>query len=207
MYHSISDNPRDPHATSVTDFHLQMAELASRRCSVVPLPQAVGDLRRWKRLANTVALTFDDAYEDFLLNAAPVLLRCGFPATLFIPTDLLGGTAVWDTFDKSKRLMDWDGVLEAHRLGFGIGSHTRSHARLTECDAAALESELRGSLDSIRGRLPNSVPLLSYPGGYATSREMKAAKQAGYVGALGVASRLPNFPWTNVYGLRRSRWK
>jgi len=64
---------------------------------------------------------------------------------------------------------------------------------------------LRGSLDELRKRLPEVVPLLSYPGGYFGKREMLAARAAGYAGAVGVASRLKNYFWTNPYHLRRRR--
>lgn len=206
MYHSIANNPRDPHAIHPEAFARQMTDLAQRQTQVLPLVQAIAELRAWRKFGG-IAITFDDAYQDFLLNAAPVLKQHGFHATVFTPTGLLGGTAVWDTYDKSKRLMDWDELGEVYRLGFGIGSHTVSHPRLTECDAATLEYELRASLDSLTERFANMTPIISYPGGYFGRREMRAARRAGYMAGVGVASRWANYPWTNPYHLRRQRWK
>lgn len=206
MYHSIADNPRDPHSVHPETFDSQMAELVAQNRSAVDLPQAIGHLSTWT-FRSEVALTFDDGYQDFLLNAAPILKRYDLPATVFVPTGLLGENAVWDSHDKTKRLMDWDELAEVQRLGFGIASHTVSHPRLTECDDKKLEYELRGSLDELRERLPEAAPLLSYPGGHFGRREMVAARAAGYTGAVGVASRFKNHFWTNPYHLRRRRWE
>jgi peptidoglycan/xylan/chitin deacetylase (PgdA/CDA1 family) len=206
MYHSIADNPRDPHALHPAIFESQMAELVRRDTSVVHLPEAIDQLASWGR-GSGVALTFDDGYRDFLLNAAPVLSRYRLTATVFVPTGLLGGNAVWDSYDKSKRLLDWDELAEVQRLGFGVASHTISHPRLTECDDGALEYELRGSLDQLKERLGEPVPILSYPGGHFGRREMKATQRAEYIGAVGVASRFNNHFWTNRYHLRRQRWE
>jgi peptidoglycan/xylan/chitin deacetylase (PgdA/CDA1 family) len=206
MYHSVADNPSDPHALHPDRFEAQMAKLVAQNRSLVDLPQAVGHLSKWT-FRSDLALTFDDGYQDFLLNAAPVLKRYQLPATVFVPTGLLGETAVWDSYDKTKALLDWDELAEVQRLGFGVASHTISHPRLTECDETRLEYELRGSLDQLKERLPEVVPLLSYPGGFFGLREMRAARAAGYSGAVGVASRFKNHAWTNPYRLRRWRWE
>lgn len=206
MYHSIADNPHDPHSVHPETFDSQMAELVAQNRSAVDLPQAIGRLATGT-FASGVSLTFDDGYQDFLLNAAPILKRYDLPATIFVPTGLLGANAAWDSYDKSKRLLDWDELAEVQRMGFGVASHTISHPRLTECDDRTLEYELRGSLDELRERLLAAAPLLSYPGGYFGRREMRAARAAGYVGAVGVASRFKNYFWTNPYHLRRRRWE
>ena len=40
-----------------------------------------------------IVLTFDDAYGDFYYNAWPLLRKYGFRATVFVPTDYVGGSA------------------------------------------------------------------------------------------------------------------
>jgi peptidoglycan/xylan/chitin deacetylase (PgdA/CDA1 family) len=206
MYHSIADNSLDPHAIHPQAFANQMAILEQRQSRVISLTEGIRWLREWRNLTNTVVLTFDDAYRDFLVNAAPVLKQFGFHATVFAPTGLVGSSAKWDTYDKTKQLMDWDELAEAERLGFHVASHTVSHPRLTECDEVMLERELRGSWDSLREHLSQPVPILSYPGGYFGRREIRAAQRCGYIGAVGVASRWPNYQWTNPFHLRRQRW-
>ena len=206
MYHSIADNPRDPHSVAPEEFSRQMLELAERRCSVISLAEAIHTLRSLRNIFDSVVITFDDAYENFLTDAAPILHRHGFPASIFVPTGLVGKTAVWDSYDQSKRLMDWDQLAEVSRQGFCVGSHTINHPRLTECTPTDLEFELKGSLETLCKRIPDVLPVISYPGGFFGRREMKAAKAAGYIGGVGVASRWKNYPWTNPFHIRRRRW-
>lgn len=205
MYHSIADNPNDPHAVAPAEFARQIEELVRSGCDVIDLPEALQDLRSGN-YPGKVVLTFDDAYEDFLLNAVPILKKHNLPATVFAPTGLIGKTAIWDTHDKSKLLMNWEQLKEIHRLGFGVGSHTVSHPNLIRCDAHQLAHELEYSLDILQQRLDKVTPVLSYPGGHFTKRERKAAQQAGYSAAVGVASHWANYPWTNRFNLRRCRW-
>lgn len=202
MYHSIADNSRDPHAVRPDDFAKQMEAIASAGIPVIPLQSAV----QARCPGSAIVLTFDDAYRDFLQNAAPVLWKHSFPATVFAPTGLLGGTAVWDTYDTSKPLMDWDELTEVGRCGFTVGSHTVSHARLTDCDSRQLNEELVRSLDTLLTRIPTAIRALSYPGGYCGQREMAAVKQAAYTCAVMVTSRVGNYTWTNPYALRRRKW-
>lgn len=202
MYHSIADNIRDPHAVRPDDFAAQMEAIASARIPVIPLQSAVQN----RGSGNVIVLTFDDAYRDFLHNAVPVLRKRGFPATVFAPTGLLGGRAVWDTYDTSKPLMDWDELTEVSRCGFTVGSHTVSHARLTDCDSRQIHQELTNSLDALLTRIPNAIRALSYPGGFCGQREMAAVKKAAYTCAVMVTSRRGNYSWTNPYALRRRRW-
>ena len=205
MYHSIADNPKDPHAVHPEVFAAQMEQLASSGMRVVELERALRELSAWDGKCRVV-ISFDDAYCDFLANAAPVLRHYSFPAIVFAPTGLLGGSAAWDSYDKSKPLMDWDELGEVRRLGFDLAGHSVSHARLTECSDAELEREMCDSLGSLQARFDQIVPALAYPGGHFGPRERAAARRAGYVAAVGVTSRLANYPWTDLYALRRRKW-
>jgi peptidoglycan/xylan/chitin deacetylase (PgdA/CDA1 family) len=182
-----------------------MALLAAEHYRVISLAECVRRLEQRLPLRGYVALTFDDAYRDFLANVLPVLEHYRYPATLFVPTGLLGGASVWDSYDKSKPLMTWPELAEAQYRGVTVASHTVTHSRLTECDDRRLAYELQTSLDMLRERLDEVFPALAYPGGDFGLREQKAARQAGYICALGVTSRWGNGPETNLYHLRREK--
>jgi len=76
-------------------FALQMRYLADH-CLPVPLSDLVSALAQNKRLAPlTVAVTFDDGWEDNSTVALPILKRYSIPATVFLTTSFIGSTRVF----------------------------------------------------------------------------------------------------------------
>jgi peptidoglycan/xylan/chitin deacetylase (PgdA/CDA1 family) len=207
LYHSISRNLADPHATTPEEFEQDMLHLVAREVEVVSLREGLRRVGEGISIRKCVVITFDDAYLDFLTHALPILERFGYPSTLFIPTGLVGKTARWDSYDKAKPIMGWEEIVEADRRGVSLSSHTVNHARLTECTPKGLEYEIRGSLDTLYTRCRNVFPALAYPGGYFGPREQEMVSRAGYHCALGGASRWGNGPETNFFALRRERMR
>jgi peptidoglycan/xylan/chitin deacetylase (PgdA/CDA1 family) len=79
-------------------FAEQMAYLAASRL-VVPMDQLLADVRRGRvPSGGHVVVTFDDAALDTCTTALPILRRHSIPATLFVPTGLVGraGPFWWD---------------------------------------------------------------------------------------------------------------
>lgn len=76
----------------------------SKWFKVLPLDQAVTQLRSGELPARAAAITFDDGYADNATNALPVLQRHGVTATFFISTAFLDGGRMWN-----------DSVIEAVR--------------------------------------------------------------------------------------------
>lgn len=129
-----------------------------------------------------VILTFDDAYEDLMSNAFPVLHRLGFKATVFVVVDRIGKTNEWDeaTGFKSKRLLTAEQIRELHRHGVHFGSHTLTHALLTDASDSELEREVRDSKHKLEDLLGAEVPCFAYPWGMADMRVRGAVARAGY---------------------------
>ncbi len=94
MYHRVSAE-RDylGLCTPPAVFDRQMT-LLRRRMRVLPLRQLAERLRQPEPLAEDVAaITFDDGYRDNLDVALPILERHGLPATVFVATGFIDGTA------------------------------------------------------------------------------------------------------------------
>lgn len=71
--------------------------------------------------------------------------------------------------------------------GITLASHTLTHPDLTGMDGGEVREELEGSLAELRRRFGAAViPWLSYPYGRWSSSVARAAREAGYEGALRV---------------------
>jgi len=202
MYHSISSGARDRHAVAPERFVAEMEFLAEQQFQVVSLEEACRRLSAQKDLGRTIVLTFDDGHRDFLTTAAPVLRRHRFTATLFVVTGHLGGTARWNSADKTRVLLTRDELCELRSQGFHLGSHTITHSDLRTLDDAALARELIDSRAAIAGLGETFIPF-AYPGGTFTARERNAVERAGYDCGVIVGGRWGNGPETDRFLLKR----
>ncbi len=80
----------------------------------------------------------------------------------------------------SLRPVSWEMLAEMRRAGFTIGSHTRSHALLTQESRAKVLEEIRGSRQSLERRLGGTVEHFAYPGGRFDRPAIRAVRGAGY---------------------------
>jgi len=76
--------------------------------------------------------------------------------------------------------MDWDMLLEMQRAGMKIGSHTRSHALLTNESTEKIRSELQGSRRVLEQRLGAGVRHFAYPDGRYDALVVNGLVEAGY---------------------------
>jgi peptidoglycan/xylan/chitin deacetylase (PgdA/CDA1 family) len=203
MYHSISENQRDPYAISPQEFERQMKILQTQ--AVISLAEGSKLLDSDQNLKNKWVITFDDGLLDFFYSALPILRDFDYPVTMFLPVGLTGKTSVWDSYDKHKPLMNWVQVESCQQWKVTFGSHTVNHMRLTECNESQLKEECQKSLEILESRLTNTIRALAYPGGYHNQIVHQAAQNAGYICGLGAASRWGNSKDTDVYQLRRER--
>jgi peptidoglycan/xylan/chitin deacetylase (PgdA/CDA1 family) len=98
MYHSIADSqpgedPFDLHV-SPENFRGQIEALASAK-RIVSLAELAAQMGRGRCDPDAVVVTFDDAYENNLSVAGPILRRASAPATLFVAPDLLARDHFW----------------------------------------------------------------------------------------------------------------
>lgn len=76
--------------------------------------------------------------------------------------------------------MDWDMLVEMQRAGMKIGSHTRSHALLTNESAEKIRRELQGSRGVLEQRLGPNIRHFAYPDGRFDALVVKSLAEAGY---------------------------
>ena len=151
----------------------------------------------YNRDDKSVMLTFDDGYEDFYLNAFPVLKKYGFTACVFIITGYIGKKSNWDyNWGRfKKRHLSWEQILNLSQAGFEIGSHTVNHPDLTKITRRYLNFELQASKETLEDKLGRKVNFLSYPFGRYSQLVRDETERAGYKGAFTLGGNLAPRSW------------
>jgi peptidoglycan/xylan/chitin deacetylase (PgdA/CDA1 family) len=144
---------------------------------------------QWRAAANMrrvlpgkpILITFDDGYEDFPREAAPLLLRYGFRATIFVVSELVGRSNVWDSeLEESLPLMGWETIERLASEGLDFGSHSALHRPLVTLDQGQLAEDLARSKRSIEEHLGHAVTSVSYPFGLHDATVESVAAACGY---------------------------
>ncbi|MFZ1431104.1 MAG: polysaccharide deacetylase family protein [Geminicoccaceae bacterium] len=145
-----------------------------------------------------VALTFDDAYRDFLTDAWPLLRKYGFNATLFVASDHVGGCAEWDRpFGEPAPILAWPELRTLAGEGLAFGAHSGSHPFMTRLAPADMLAEGRRSKDRLERELGRPVTTMAYPFGDNDLIVRRAMAACGFAGAVTTApglSRLGDNP-------------
>jgi peptidoglycan/xylan/chitin deacetylase (PgdA/CDA1 family) len=149
-----------------------------------------------------IILTFDDGYASNYDIAVPLLERYGFRATFFVVSDYIGGTNCWDRDERQERLLSRDQLLDMHKRGFEIQSHTRTHPRLPDLSAAQMREEISGSRAVLENLLQSPVRVIAYPWGDYDETTLQIARQSGYEAGMILRRRI-NFDRTPRLALRR----
>jgi peptidoglycan/xylan/chitin deacetylase (PgdA/CDA1 family) len=136
----------------------------------------------------TVAITFDDCYQDNL-HAAHILNSFGLTATFFIPTLFVGTdhTFSWDHHLPRLPNLTWNDLYTIQALGHEIGSHSVTHPNMAILDRGQVEEELGESKATLEGYLGRPCRLFAYPFGGKShwKTEWNAlVRQAGYLGTV-----------------------
>ena len=114
-----------------------------------------------------VLITFDDAYEEIVEHAFPLLHEHGFEAAVFVVTGRIGQTNDWDRQIgyTQHRLMTADQIKEWSHKGIEFGSHSRTHRKLTILLYSEMEDEITRSRKDLTKLVQQPVVSFSYPHG------------------------------------------
>jgi peptidoglycan/xylan/chitin deacetylase (PgdA/CDA1 family) len=184
-YHRIAD---DRHSLCVRParFRKQMAMVLDHGYEPIALGRALDLLDAGPVPARHVAVTFDDAYLDNLRHAVPILRDLGIPATIFVPTRIVDGTASYWWFEgEQPPALDWASIRELDREGLvSFGAHTLTHPFLPRVDDATAREEVLVGRTELEERLGHAVETFCFPAGLYEERELKLVREAGYRAAL-----------------------
>jgi len=187
MYHRVAkDGPAElaPYRIAPEAFERQLAWLQRHGFHSMSLDDyfELWFIRNTRNIpGKPIVLTFDDAYADFYHNAWPLLRRYGFGATVFVPTDYVGGRADWDNaYGAPAQIMSWDQIVELNGRGIHFGSHSCCHKRLTELSKPDVLEDAINSRKILNDRLGSEVSGYCYPYAFADTDSRRMIEQAGY---------------------------
>lgn len=219
QYHHVSNNT--PRITSTPpDVFAEHLAYLYKHFNVVALPDAINALKNGTKLPDkSVAITFDDGFDNILINAHPLLRKYDFPYTIFINPALIG---------RSNQQLTWEEVSQMSQEGVTFANHTLAHQHLLNRQILtannsykqyeAIENEaqwLTRVLNDItqaeailKGRLGYSLRYLAYPYGEFNRTLSDALTELNYVGFAqhsgGISSQsdfsaLPRYPAAGRY--------
>jgi len=211
-YHKVNDLQPNPITVPTRTFAMQMSLLAELGYQPVSLDAVIAHYVAGAALPRkAVLITFDDGYRDNLENAAPILLRHGYPAVIFIPTGFLDDdtplpheTALLEVGVRNPTVR-WSDFSALEASGLRIESHGVSHTRLSELDPEEVTRELVVSKQRLEERLGREVEAFAYVKGTSLDfgqEHPDMVRQAGYKLAFSAIFGA-NSPQSDRFQLRR----
>ena len=161
-------------------FAQQMQYLQDNGYHVITFSDLADYFEKGKELPTLpVIISFDDGWETQFEYALPSLEKYHYPATFFVVTDYIG----------RRGFISWPQLQTLLTDGMRIGSHSKSHPRLTKIkDSAKLWDQIYNSKIILEAQLEISVEEFAYPYGSYNAKAAAAVKQAGYRAARGCCS-------------------
>ncbi len=179
-YHSVSKDSW--HLSVAPEIFEKQIEFLKKNYYIATLDEIASFVKGERDLPRrTVAITFDDGYEDNFTNAFPILQKYNIPATIF----LLSGS---DTEEARKNLGIWFQMLNQHQIEemkatglIDFQFHSRTHNLLNTLSEEKLEKEVKRE---------DSFSYFAYPRGRYSEEVIEALKREGYKGAFSVHAGL-----------------
>jgi len=203
-YHSI-DESGSVISTAPETFRRQIEFLSENEYCVLPLGEIVEKLIANEPLSpKSIALTFDDGFQNFYTTAFPILAAHDFPATVFLVTEFCGKFNDWSgnppDFPRS-RILSWKEIKELQAFGIEFGAHSQTHRDLTAIPTADVKREIACSRAAVEDNTGERINLFAYPYGKFDS-SVKAIAEKNYRAACSV--KLGKIcPASNLFTLER----
>ncbi len=199
LYHSIS---YDNTIVDVTpeNFAYQIKYL-KRHFDFITLDQVLDYIQgKYVLKQQSIALTFDDGYQDVLKNVVPVLKKYKIPATIFVLADPYGVNR--KELANNKKLLNFAEIKKLQKAGWTIGCHTATHADLSILDKAELKKEIVNSKVILEEKLGRPINFFSYPKGIYDKNIILEARKANYKAAFTTDAGIIK-KWNDFYKIPR----
>jgi peptidoglycan/xylan/chitin deacetylase (PgdA/CDA1 family) len=175
-YHSVPREQRGQFARQL--------DTILRHCKVIDATKT-HDLPSGSECA---AITFDDAFENYVEEALPELKKRKMSSTMFVISDALGKG--FGPAGLAEKVMSVDQLRTLPEDLVSVGSHTVSHPYMPDLASETARSELVKSKLALEGILGREIATFSFPFGGFSSELVEICREAGY---RRVFTTLPEF--------------
>jgi len=213
MYHMISEHKKGAKFNSLrvhpNDFEKHISYLKSNGWTFFTMSELIQNSKKLPK--KSVAITFDDGYEDNYTNALPILQKYNAKATIYLVVDR--HNREWSSLRKAKnnsgelkkepKLLDnqlckmlSSGLIE-------IGSHTLTHPNLSKLSNSEKQHEIFASKKAIEKTFNIQCTAFCFPFGIFDNEDIRLVKNAGYTSATTTKSGISEFSKKNFFILKR----
>jgi len=202
-YHKFSKTEDDQMTVTESTFEEQMRFLKEQGFRVITLDELVNFINFKSQIPQrSVVITIDDGWRSTYEIAYPILERYGYPATLFVYTDMIVGSSSTLSYELIKTMSE---------TGIDIHCHTKTHRNLNRKSEQesfkeyfeAIERELTLCREIIKQKLNIKVKYLAYPYGETNPLVIALLIKLGYKGAFTTESNSNAF-FVHPYRIGRS---
>jgi peptidoglycan/xylan/chitin deacetylase (PgdA/CDA1 family) len=187
-FHRVTDACRDGMTVNAKLFRRQL-EYVLRTHQVVTLEESLELVQNGTRLRRPVAaITFDDGYLSVYQQAFPIMTELGVAGSCFLTTGLVGTEKRFPhdaghPAEPVLGVMGWDEILALCMMGWTVGGHSMTHARLSQCEGKEARLELEHPIELLRLALGLKEIPWAFPFGGRddfTADDVKAVRKLGY---------------------------
>ena len=209
QYHHVSETLPAVTSVSADTFTTHLNYLKDNNFNVIPLNKLLSALQQGQTLPEkTIAITFDDGYNNNYDEAAPILEQFGYPYTIFVNPKLID--------EGQSYVMGWDKLKKLSKKGALISNHSAQHNYLhiklenetTTQWKVRIKQDILHSQQRIKEEIGQDYKYLAYPYGEFSNQLQTLITELGFIGIgqhSGAVSkdsnfsRLPRFPASGFY--------
>lgn len=169
LHHRVNDYSKDVLTMDTETFTARLLGIA-KRYPISTTAALVEGVRAKKKIQpTTVAIHFDDCYQDILTNGAPVLRALDIPACAFVNSGYVGTSRTFP-HDESKYpfvfpMLRSSDLQTWANLGLEVGAHTVNHVDLGTCAREMYDAEIFACGQSLSSTIAKPVEFFSFPFG------------------------------------------
>jgi Polysaccharide deacetylase len=207
MYHKVSMDKTDFLTVSVAQLESQLKYLQNLDFQYITSQQLLDFYLENKPLPpKSLLLSFDDAYLNNLEFAYPILKKYRAKATIFVATNFVGKTNIWD--NGNDPIMSLAQLKNLDPSVFELALHTHTHPNFKNMPLDRIEKEVQQNIAFFTENGIAFTPALAYPyGGRPKGKAfflmVDIFEKYGIKAAFRIGNAVNSFKIKDLYELKR----